>query len=360
MPPFDDGHYMALALAQARLAAQAGEVPVGAVLVHEGVVVAATHNRTVSDHDPTAHAEVLALRQGGRHMGNHRLEGCELYVTLEPCAMCAQAIAHARLARVVYGAPEPRTGAAGSVVDILGDPRLNPHTQVQAGVAADESAGLLKAFFEARRADIKRNAQPLRDDALRVSEPVLLAWARDWPLWSRLQPYSVFSTGVPGLQGLRLHHMDRPATAGASPDALPWLCLHGPGAWWVEWASWLAQPPNGCRVLVPDLIGHGQSDKPKKARWHSLDRHAQVLRDWLDSLRVDKVELVVAPGQEALAGRLSLLAPARVHWQGVPVQADTSGLPPGWADAPCPDKGHKAAWQAWAAGLPDGSHLAEE
>ena len=114
-PSPDDAHWMGLALAQARLAAEAGEVPVGAVVVKDGQCIASGRNAPIAGHDPTAHAEVQALREAARVLGNYRLDGCTLYVTLEPCAMCSGAMLHARLARVVYGAPDPRTGAAGSV-----------------------------------------------------------------------------------------------------------------------------------------------------------------------------------------------------------------------------------------------------
>src|SRR6185436_12749818 len=129
----------------------AGEVPVGALVVAGGAVIGRGYNRPVGSHDPTAHAEVAALREAARQVGNYRLTGCELYVTLEPCAMCAGAILHARLARVVYGARDPKTGACGSVVDLSADRRLNPPTAVTGGILAMECGSLLQAFFEARR-----------------------------------------------------------------------------------------------------------------------------------------------------------------------------------------------------------------
>ena len=121
-----DARWMRLALAEALAAAAAGEVPVGAVVVKDGTVIGAGRNAPIGAHDPTAHAEVLALRAAARHLGNYRLDDCTLYVTLEPCAMCSGAMLHARLARVVYGAPDPKTGAAGSVLNLFAEPRLNP------------------------------------------------------------------------------------------------------------------------------------------------------------------------------------------------------------------------------------------
>ncbi|MBV8658391.1 MAG: tRNA adenosine(34) deaminase TadA [Burkholderiales bacterium] len=147
----DRADFMRLAFAQAKLAADAGEVPVGAVLVKHGKVIATGFNAPISTADPSAHAEMRALRAAGTILGNYRLPGCELYVTLEPCAMCAGAIMHARLARVVYAAADPKTGAAGSIVDLFGYAKLNHHTEVVGGVLADEGAQLLKNFFAARR-----------------------------------------------------------------------------------------------------------------------------------------------------------------------------------------------------------------
>ena len=143
--------FMNEALALARDAALQGEVPVGALLVFEGRVIGRGSNAPIASHDPSAHAEMQALRQGAAALGNYRLPGCTLYVTLEPCAMCAGAIQHARIARLVYGAADPKTGACGSVIDLFAEARLNHHTVVTAGIMADESAALLREFFAARR-----------------------------------------------------------------------------------------------------------------------------------------------------------------------------------------------------------------
>jgi tRNA(adenine34) deaminase len=139
------------ALALARGAAARGEVPVGAVVVRDGVVVGRGGNAPIAGNDPTAHAEIAALREAAQAVGNYRLPGCELYVTLEPCAMCAGAIMHARIARLVYGAGDPKTGACGSVVDLFGEARLNHHATVTRGVRAGECGRLLSEFFAARR-----------------------------------------------------------------------------------------------------------------------------------------------------------------------------------------------------------------
>ncbi len=147
----DDQAYMAEALALARQAGSVGEVPVGAVVVKNGRIVGRGFNAPISRCDPSAHAEIVALREAAAELGNYRMPECELYVTLEPCAMCAGAIMHARIARVVFGATDPKTGACGSVADLFAEPRLNPHAQVTAGVLADPCAALLREFFAARR-----------------------------------------------------------------------------------------------------------------------------------------------------------------------------------------------------------------
>jgi tRNA(adenine34) deaminase len=146
-----DEHFMRLALREAERALEHDDVPVGAVLVRDGEVIGAAHNERELRADPTAHAELLALREGARVAGHWRLLDCALYVTLEPCAMCAGAIVLARVPRVVFGAADPKAGAAGSVLDILAEPRLNHRPQVSAGLLAETSAELLRAFFASRR-----------------------------------------------------------------------------------------------------------------------------------------------------------------------------------------------------------------
>lgn len=147
----NDEIFMREALVEAQKAWQEDEVPVGAVVVKDGEIVGRGYNRPIAGHDPTAHAEVQALRDAATHLGNYRLTGCELYVTIEPCVMCAGAIMHARIARVVYGARDPKTGAHRSVVSLFDEPRLNFHAKVEEGVLANECGGLLSAFFQARR-----------------------------------------------------------------------------------------------------------------------------------------------------------------------------------------------------------------
>lgn len=145
--------HMQQALQLAGEAAANGEVPVGAVVVKDGCIIGRGHNQPVASHDPSAHAEMVALRQAAQTLGNYRLHGCTLYVTLEPCVMCSGAILHSRLDHVIYGAREARTGAAGSVIDLFADRRLNSHTAIDGGLLAEDSKQLLTAFFATRRTD---------------------------------------------------------------------------------------------------------------------------------------------------------------------------------------------------------------
>jgi len=150
-----DELYMRAALELARQGWEAGEVPVGAVVVKDGEIVGSGFNQPISAHDPTAHAEVMALRDAAVRLGNYRLVGCTLYVTMEPCVMCAGAILHARIERLVYGAREYKTGAHGSVMDVFAEPRLNHHCEVTGGVLAEECAEMISGFFEARRQELR-------------------------------------------------------------------------------------------------------------------------------------------------------------------------------------------------------------
>lgn len=151
MQPGEDTVWMELALEQAELAAAAGEVPVGALVIKDGKIIGRGHNRNLLDNDPTAHAEIVALRQAAARLGNHRLIGCTMVATIEPCSMCAGALLHARIARLVYGASDPKAGAAGSLLQILNHPGLNHKTEVTAGVLADKCSEILQKFFRQKR-----------------------------------------------------------------------------------------------------------------------------------------------------------------------------------------------------------------
>ncbi len=165
MPLHSDEHAMRIALDQAHNAWLAGEVPVGAVIMRQGQVIATGYNRPITTHDPTAHAEIVALRHAAQLLENYRLPECELFVTLEPCAMCAMALIHARFKRIVFAATDPKTGVAGSVIDLFANPQLNHHTQIVGGVLAQASSQMLKRFFAERRTQIKA----LRDERRALS-----------------------------------------------------------------------------------------------------------------------------------------------------------------------------------------------
>ena len=313
----DDAHWMRAALEQARAAAAAGEVPVGAVVVRDGQIVGRGFNHPIGAHDPSAHAEMEALRDAAKRLGNYRLDGCTLYVSLEPCAMCAGAILHARLDRVVWGAAEPRTGAGGSVLDLFAQAALNHHTAVTTGVLADEAAALLTAFFGERRVQQRQHAlasHPLRDDALRTPD-ALFAPALDCGC------PSCFYSDWPSLGGLRLHVKD---SAGQNPSpsaaARQWLLLPGMPAQqglFRELAEGLAA--GGNRVVAPDWLGLGRSDKPKKDQRLGDAQQLAMLQDLIKHLHLDGEQglVVVAHGDAARLAQALVVQQAAL---GRPVQ----------------------------------------
>ena len=319
----------------------------GAVLVRNGVLIATGSNDSVARHDPTAHAEIVALRAAAGALKNYRLDGCTLYVTLEPCAMCAGALVHARLARVVFGAADPKTGAAGSVLDVFGQPRLNHHTQVQGGVLAQECAALLQTFFRQRRAARQAAAQPLREDALRTPAQRFAGLPDDLG-------EGHWVDGLPALAGLRLHVWEGAGQEGESHSGRTWdawgtwgtwVLVHGAGGWGYSWrhlaAALIAQ---GQRVLVPDLIGFGRSDKPKKETQHSPAWHRQVLCEWAR--------------QQGLRDAWWCLPAAAPWWQPLPallgrccaggLELPLAPLQGQAGQAPYPDAGHRAGPRAFA------------
>jgi tRNA(adenine34) deaminase len=259
--------FMHLALEQARRAESVGEVPVGAVVVKDGQVIGVGHNQPILSNDPTAHAEIVALRAAAQALGNYRLEGCTLYVTLEPCAMCAGAILEARIPQVVYGAEEPKKGAAGSVVNLFTQRQFNHHTTITSGILAAESGNLLANFFIARRRTHQAAAQPLREDALRT--PADCFAAVDEVLSE--SKYLRVGDGVPQW---RLHYID----IGPQEATTSVLLVHDVPGWGHRWSMLLPLLVEaGFRVLAPDLLGFGRSDKPKKKHKHSEQLHFQCL-----------------------------------------------------------------------------------
>jgi tRNA(adenine34) deaminase len=374
-PVPDDAHFMRLALAEAHAAAHAGEVPVGAVVVKDGRVIATGRNAPIDGHDPTAHAEIVALRAAAQALGNYRLDGCSLYVTLEPCAMCSGAMLHARLARVVFGAADPKTGAAGSVLNLFGHPQINHQTVVQGGVLAEEGAQLLRGFFKERRV----NPHPLRDDALRTPDDRFQNLpGYPWP--------PQYLSDLPSLGGLRLHYLDE----GPRDAPLTWLCLHGNPAWSYLYRHMIPVfLASGARVIAPDLIGFGRSDKPKKDSAHSFTWHRQVLLEFVERLDLHNVVLVVQDWGGLLGLTLPMTAPHR--YRGLLVMNTTlatgeAPLSPGFVawrnmcaqnpefdvarlfargnpqmspeeclayNAPFPDRGHRSALRAFPPMVPE-------
>ena len=328
--PTQDAHWMSLALEQARQAGEAGEVPVGAVVVKDGRVIASGRNAPIVSHDPTAHAEVVALREAARVLGNYRLDGCTLYVTLEPCAMCSGALLHARVDRVVFGAPDPRTGVAGSVLNLFDHGQLNHQTQVTGGVLAEACGQLLKDFFKPKR----MNAHPLREDALRTPDAAF-ADVPDYP-WP-----AQYLSDLPSIDGLRMHVLDE----GDPKAPLTWLCLHGNPAWSYLYRKmipvWLAA---GHRVVAPDLIGFGKSDKPKKDSFHHFETHRQSLLDLIERLDLQRVVLVVQDWGGLLGLTLPMAAPER--YKGLLVMNTTLAT----GDVPLSDG--FVAWRDWCQSQP--------
>ena len=366
----NDHDYMGLALQQARLAQAAGEVPVGAVVVRHGEVIAQAHNAPIGLHDPSAHAEVLALRAAAAKLGNYRLDDCTLYVTLEPCAMCVGAALHARLQRVVWGAAEPKTGAAGSVLNLFEQTSLNHRTSASGGVRAEEASALLQDFFKHQRQQQKAQATNirLRDDALRTPDSCF----EDLPGY----PWPAhYISDLPSLNGLRMHYLDEgPVDAPAT-----WLCLHGNPAWSYLYRHMIPGfVQAGHRVVAPDMPGFGKSDKPKKDSAHHFDWHRQVLLELLEALDLQRINLVV----QDWGGLLGLTLPmaAAQRYQGLLVMNTTlaTGLQPlspgflAWrqmcADKPLFDVGQllargnpqmsRAECEAYNAPFPDAGHRA--
>ena len=297
--PLSDEAAMGLALAQAQAAQNAGEVPVGAVVVHQGRVIGAGHNSPIGDHDPSAHAEIKAMRQAAQTLGNYRLEDCTLYVTLEPCAMCSGAIAHARLARLVYGAAEPKTGAVASVTHLFELPGMHAPT-VQGGVMAEACSDLLRAFFRDKRLTQQLNT-PLRDDALRTPDASFADLpGYPWP--------PTYLPDLPSLNGLRMHGLD----LGPKDADITWLCLHGNPAWSYLYRKMIPVfLAAGHRVVAPDMPGFGRSDKPKKPLHHRFEWHRQVLLEMIEHLDLQQVVLVVQDWGGILGLTLPMAQPER-------------------------------------------------
>jgi tRNA(adenine34) deaminase len=339
-----DNEMMQAALAEARAAMAAGEVPVGAVVVRNGHIIATGRNSPIDAHDPTAHAEMVALRAAAKVLGNYRLGECELFVTLEPCAMCSGAMLQARIKRVVFGAVEPKTGAAGSVLNLFAEERINHQTSVQGGVLAEESGALLQTFFGERRAVRREEARlnhPLQDIALRTPDAVFEG-LQGYP-W---KPHYI--SDLPSLAGLRMHYLDEEGEQGGAP-ALTFLCLHGDPNWSYLYRKMIPVFLDaGHRVVAPDLIGFGKSDKPKKDSFHKIDVHQQTLQELVERLDLQNVVLVVLDSLGVLSLTLPMAAAQR--YKGLLTLSTlpaNSGEESAADAAPFVDNGHRAALRAF-------------
>lgn len=385
-PRFSPSDWMRQALLQARQAAAQGEVPVGAIVVAPDgeTVLGQGYNRCIADHDPSAHAEIQALREAARTLGNYRLDGCTLYVTLEPCAMCSGAMLHARLARVVYAVPDPRTGAAGSVLNLFAPSDINHQTT--SGLLPDGDGGvqlgrqcadLLTGFFRTRRQQQAQQRQqpdhaPLREDALRPAaralkeEGVLHAGSR-WTL--------VPDPNAPTAAAWRMHHLEQ-----GDATARTVVLLHGYAGHAQLWQELHGELPHaGWHMLAPDLPGHGLSDKPRQQAQHQLAWHQAMLAGWAQTLQLPADTLWITLDQSVLLlpssippdHILALDSPdARVHWPDASdveasdwrlrcLRSPRFDLQQHWAipgqqallQASYPDAGHRSAmrWPLWAA-----------
>jgi tRNA(adenine34) deaminase len=344
-----DAQFLNIALQQAREAAVAGEVPVGAVVVKGGQVIATGRNSPIQSCDPTAHAEINALREAAQKLGNYRLEDCDLYVTLEPCAMCAGAIFNARIRRVIYAAPEPKTGAAGSVVNLFESP-LNHQTQLihapelgaKSAVFMPASSQLLQEFFANRRIELQREQakrHPLRPDALRTPDSCF----DDLPGYDFAPNYL---SDLPALDGLRMHYLDEGALQANKTDQTTYLCLHGNPAWSYLYRKMIPIfTASGARVVAPDMVGFGKSDKPKKDAFHSFRWHRQCLLEFIERMDLKNVVLVVQDWGGILGLTLPMAAPER--YKGLLLLNTTLAC----GDAPLSD-GFKA-WREMCAKKPE-------
>mgnify|MGYP000028738984 FL=1 len=332
-----DSAFMQQALALAAEAAQAGEVPVGAVLVHNGEVIGRGRNRPIESADPTAHAEIGALREAAQNLGNYRLEDCTLYVTLEPCAMCCGAILNARVRRVVYAATEGKTGCAGSVLNLFDHSKLNHHSCVEGGLLSADSTALLQAFFQSRREQQRQRVEPLREDALRPATE----WFQglpDFP-WK-----SHFLSDLPTLEGLRMHYLAEGPQASADTRVL----LHGiPGWSYLHRGAIARAVEEGARVIVPDLIGFGKSDQPKREDAHTAAFHVNCLLQLMDRLHVQGARLQVLPSIRWLGQALLNAASPAFSTLEVLTEEDQNAVDSLALNAPYPNRGHRAGERAF-------------
>lgn len=339
-----DEHWMRQALIQAQEALRLGEVPVGAVVVRDNECVAVAHNTPITNADPSAHAEINALRLAGKKLNNYRLEDCTVYVTLEPCAMCAMAMLHARVKRVIYGATDLKTGAAGSVINLFENTQINHQTSLVGGVLASECSDLLTGFFSEKRLEQKEQKVTLRDDALRTPEEQFVL---------QNVPQGLYTSALPSLNGLRLHYHFLHECG--LPEHPFFILLHDGQGYSEQYRTEVATALSGQTVLIPDLIGFGRSDKPKKESTHTVAFHAQVLCELVAALQGEKSKRLTLVAPQSLAS-LALALRQRMEEKGFVLHLcfiqQLPRLTEAVADLPYLDKGYLAgprALQQWGA-----------
>lgn len=290
--------FIQAAIAQAEAAARAGEVPVGAVVVKDGRIIATGHNAPISTHDPTAHAEIVALRAAGKALQNYRLDDCDLYVTLTPCPMCSGAIQHARIRRVVV---------------------------------VEEYLAELQQFFQTKRQLQTQTRQPLREDALRTPDKCFAPFAAECP-WTSRYHY---------VEGLRMHYWDESNACDGNPVQKVLLAVHGRMGWGYQFRAVIAPLVQaGWRVVVPDLIGFGRSDKPKKHTINPLT----LLHEWAKALHLSPQHTTLwVQDWDIPADLAAPLAATVVRLEDMPHRHAVPPQTPAY-QAPFPDKGHRAVW----------------
>lgn len=294
-----DKFYMQQALDLAYVASCHNEVPVGAVIVKNGEVIAKGFNLCIQNSDPTAHAEIVAIKQAASVLKNYRLEDCELYVTLEPCCMCAGAILNSRMKRVVYAASDFKAGAAGTVIDVFQNPSLNHQTTITKGVLNEESVAVLQNFFQKKRHEQTQTSLPnkLREDFLRLPVTIYKKFIEE----NQLAKFSHFNYQLNSLNGARLHYLDSGLANLKSDQHNQKTIVILPG---------LMQSTHsfldvfyyfkniGTRVVVIDLIGMGYSDKPKKLKHDSFEAminyHFQYLNELLKVIKITSFDILAA------------------------------------------------------------------
>ena len=306
----DDEIYMQQALQEAQVAHCQNEVPVGAVVVKDGEVIARGHNQCIQNSDPCAHAEILVLRQAAKALNNYRLEDCELFVSLEPCSMCAGAILNSRIKRVVFGAHDLKAGAAGSIIDLFANQQLNHQTKIKAGVLSHASINLLQAFFKEKRDQQKEhsNVNRLREDFLRLPTAIYTKWQSK----HQLENISCFHQSFAQLEGARLHYLDTHAKQNlAVSDAIQSIVIL-PGLFESTCDylnSFLFYKNQGFRVIVIDSFGMGFSDKAKHfSHNYALDLiefESRYLLELFNFLNLSTIHMVASNWSLIIAIRLA-------------------------------------------------------